>query len=96
MTAADALDAFEGTFPWTVLLHRIEHVLAAGGLKATVSAHEMPEGGTVEGNHEINQPNGDGIDDPHACIIPKMIRRSERHRIALVVTRGGDVRLDVF
>ena len=65
MTAADALDAFEGTFPWTVLLHRIEHVLAAGGLKATVSAHEVPKRRAVGSDHEIDQPDGNGIDDPH-------------------------------
>ncbi len=80
MTATDAFDAFVKAFPWPVLLHGIEHVLAAGGLEATVAAHEVSEGGTVHGNHEINQPNSNGIDDPHAC----MIHQPCDHRLCFV------------
>tara|TARA_B100000941_G_C28501168_1_gene554312 strand:- start:2331 stop:2627 length:297 start_codon:yes stop_codon:yes gene_type:complete len=65
VTATDALKTFETPTPRAVLGNRVEHVLAARGLEATVSAHEVPKRRAVGSDHEIDQPDGNGIDDPH-------------------------------
>lgn len=73
MATADALDPFVKTNPWTILCHRIEHVLAARGLKTTMPAHEMSQGRAISRDHEIDTPGCHRIDDLHYNIIMKKV-----------------------
>ena len=65
MASADSLDATPQPTPRAVALHRIKHVLAAGGLEPAVPADEWAECNAVQEYHSPDHGGQDGVDELH-------------------------------